>query len=176
VTKRNIRNLAKWTNPIGAPTVFGTGNRHPVTSGATRNVGWTKRKTGPSNSFNTSENGNKGEIDDRSEIMKAGTLIKKRKELGPWQISALLLMLYLGSECGTYLIGGDRGAFLYVTTHFVVMPLISLGAIVVIAILSARTSTPGKRLLLLSSVVIPVAIIAIAATGHPGLSRLFGSF
>ena len=91
---------------------------------------------------------------------------------GGWKGSALLLAVYVILDVGTGLLGGDWGAFLYVTFHFGVMPILSLGVILVTAAVTVRQeATVWKRVAVLASVMIPAAIIGVAASGEPGLSR-----
>lgn len=93
-----------------------------------------------------------------------------------WWRSILLLVVYVLAEWGCYRIGGDTGAFLYVTSHFIVMPLAALCFGVLTIIRVARTGGFKRRALELSSLSIPAAIILIAFSGHPGLSRYFDAF
>jgi len=94
-----------------------------------------------------------------------------------WKGSVLLLLVYVILEVGTGLLGGDWGAFLYVTFHFVVMPILSLGVILVtIAVTLRQEATMWKRVAVLASVIIPAAIIGLAASGEPGLSRFLPPF
>lgn len=102
--------------------------------------------------------------------------LNKMAGLSGWQLSGLLLVLYVTSEWGTYFIGGNHGAYLYVTTHFVVMPLLSVLTIVLTTVRTFHTPTTQNKVLLFSSLVIPCAIILIAITGKPGISIFFGKF
>ena len=98
-------------------------------------------------------------------------------KFGGWPVSILLLILYVASEWGSrYLIGGDSGAFLYVTSHFIVMPLLSIVIIVLTTIRVVRTPGTSQRILVFSSIAIPCAILLIAVSGSPGLSRFFAHF
>jgi len=104
----------------------------------------------------------------------------KSTKAGPpagWPISILLLVLYVCSEWGTrYLIGGDLGAFLYVTSHFIVMPALSIAVIAMSVVRVVRAPGISRKLLVFSSVTIPAAILIVAISGDPGLSRFFGHF
>ena len=99
-------------------------------------------------------------------------MIGHLRGLGGWRGSILLLVVYVIVEVGTGLLGGDWGAFLYVTFHFVVMPTLSLGVILLTTAVTVRQqATVWKRVAVLASVIIPAAIIGLATSGEPGLSR-----
>jgi hypothetical protein len=93
-----------------------------------------------------------------------------------WRGSILLLVMYVLAEWGCHLLGGDTGALLYVTSHFIVMPLAALCVGVLSIIRVARMPGFKRKVLELSSLSIPAAIILIAVSGHPGLSRYLGAF
>jgi hypothetical protein len=90
---------------------------------------------------------------------------------GGWPASLLLAILYVALELGSFLIGGDSAGFLWVTVHFVVMPLLSLLVLLFNLIQTYRTSGVVRKAIVLSSSVVPVAIIFIALTGEPTLAR-----
>jgi hypothetical protein len=73
-------------------------------------------------------------------------------------------------------IGGDAGAFLWVSVHFVLMPFLSLGLIVFIAIRAVRTAGMLKKAAVFSAVIVPCLILWIAITGDLGFARLFPPF
>jgi phosphoglycerol transferase MdoB-like AlkP superfamily enzyme len=86
-------------------------------------------------------------------------------ELGGWYGSLILLFAYLASEVGYGRLGGDWGGFLYVTFHFIIMPLGSICIIILTFIRICRKGTLINRLLTIFSIVIPLTIILIAVTG-----------
>jgi len=90
---------------------------------------------------------------------------------GGWRGSILLLAAYVILEVGSGLLGGDWGALLYVTFHFIVMPILSLGLMLLTVTLTLRQSASvWNRLAALGSLIIPAAIIGLAVSGAPGLS------
>jgi hypothetical protein len=100
-------------------------------------------------------------------------MIRSLSSCGGWRGSALLLAGHLALEAGSRLLGGDWGAFVYVTGHSVVVPILSVGMILVTLGMTLRSE--GKtwaRAATLSSVVVPAALLALAASGEPGLARL----
>ena len=113
-----------------------------------------------------------GQADGRNSMRLEG-----ESKLCGWLGSILLFVCYVATEFGSrYLINGSAGAFAYVTTHFIVMPLISVILISSTIRKALRTFGTGKKALLLASIVVPCAIILIAATGDPGLSRFMDRF
>lgn len=104
-------------------------------------------------------------------------MIGHLRGFGGWRGSVLLLAIYVLLEVGSRLLGGDWGAFLYVTFHFIVMPILALGVtLVTVALALGQEATLWKRLGLLASVIIPAAIIGLAVSGEPGLARLLPPF
>ena len=91
-----------------------------------------------------------------------------------WPASAVLLAFYSVSEWLCWRIGGDSGAFMFVTLHFVMMPLLSVALVVMIVVQTLRAKSWSRKLSLLSSVFVPALIVLIAVRGDPGLVRLFG--
>jgi hypothetical protein len=100
-------------------------------------------------------------------------MIDKIKGFGGWPASLILTFLYFASELGSFAVGGDAGGFLWVTFHFVLMPLLSLGVLCWAVVRTLRTTGAVRKFVVLSSSVIPVAIIFVAITGEPGLARFF---
>ena len=90
----------------------------------------------------------------------------------PWNVSLLLLALYLSLEVTLQWLWTDTAAFIYIAEHFVLMPLLSLGVIVVCAINLGQARSINARLLAVSALIIPILIIWIAITGD---TRLFGA-
>lgn len=83
-----------------------------------------------------------------------------------WRGSFSLLILYFVLEFGTYKIGGDWGAFLYVTFHFILMPLLSMCLLIITLLYVVKASGISKKILIFSSIAIPIYIIIIAFTGN----------
>jgi len=99
------------------------------------------------------------------------------RSLGGWPGSILLLLIYVILEVGSSLVGGDWGAFLYVTFHFIVMPILAVGAILAtLARAVGQQATVWKTIVTLGSVIIPLGIIGLAVSGEPGLTRLLPPF
>jgi hypothetical protein len=96
------------------------------------------------------------------------------KYFGGWSGSLILLIVYLASEVGFSLLGGDWAGFLFVTFHFIVMPIGSILIIILTFIKIYRERTIINRLITFCSVIIPVAIILIAASGSLITIKLFG--
>ena len=87
------------------------------------------------------------------------------KVLGGWYGSLILLCAYIASEVGFGMLGGDWGGFLYVTFHFIIMPLGSICIVILTLIKIYREGTLINKLLTICSVIIPITIILIAVTG-----------
>jgi hypothetical protein len=71
-------------------------------------------------------------------------------------------------------IGGDAGGFLFVTLHFVLMPLLSLALLVLITFRAVRSAGMMKKAAMLSSAIVPCLILWAAITGDLTLIRLLG--
>jgi hypothetical protein len=95
-----------------------------------------------------------------------------KKYFNGWKGAFLLLVLYLFSEIGFVKLGGDTGAFLYVTIHFILMPLLSILLIIFTIRRIYYASGVKKKLLLAGSVIIPAFIVFIAVTGDTTLPKL----
>jgi hypothetical protein len=82
-----------------------------------------------------------------------------------WIGALALAIVYLATEFALFSIGGDWGAFLYVTFHFILGPIMSL-VVLIATLLALRTPNtwPARGLLLLSTVV-PFIILYLAITG-----------
>jgi hypothetical protein len=104
-------------------------------------------------------------------------MIRNLSRCGGWRGSTLLLAAYVALEAGSRVVGGDWGAFVYVTCHFVVMPILSVGMILMTVRMALRSEgTAWARIATFSSVVVPTAIIALAVSGEPGLAHLLPAF
>jgi len=89
-----------------------------------------------------------------------------------WKGAFLLLVLYLLSEIGFVKLGGNTGAFLYVTFHFIIMPLLSICVITLTLRRIYCAATMKEKFVLLGSIVIPALIIFIAVTGDTTLPKM----
>lgn len=90
----------------------------------------------------------------------------------PQLASLTLLIIYISSEKICETIGGDTGAFLYTTNHFILMPILSIILLAFLAILFSRKPlTTGASWLALSATV-PLGILFIAITGNPIMFRI----
>lgn len=86
--------------------------------------------------------------------------------------SALIMMAavsttYILVEKGLAILGGDTGAFLYTTGHFVLMPILSALLIVFQAIHLPRQPNAKDLIWLSISLIVPGTIILIAISGNP---------
>lgn len=94
------------------------------------------------------------------------------KVRGGWSGSLVLLFLYFFAEIGFVKLGGDSGSFLYVTSHFIFMPLISIIVIILTLRRIYLAGTVKQIFLLLLSLVIPSVIIFVAVTGNATLPKM----
>ena len=94
--------------------------------------------------------------------------------LGGWRGAGLLLAMFLLLEIGLPKIGGDSAAFLYVTFHFIVAPLLSICLLVATGLKAYRTKDLTARLLTLSSLIVPGLLLYNAFTGSTWLPELLG--
>lgn len=102
-------------------------------------------------------------------------LITRRNFIG-WPASVLLLLLNVTSEFICVHLGRDAGPFLWVTVHFILMPLLSIALIVLIFIRTFRTPGVYRKLLVFSAASIPCLILLITARADLGFSRYLGNF
>jgi len=86
-----------------------------------------------------------------------------------------LLVAFVISEIFTYKIGGDTGAFAYVTMHFVVMPLCSVYLSVLTIIRIYRCRQAKDMIVLLVSLVIPITIFYFGISGNILIPKLLKS-
>ena len=94
-----------------------------------------------------------------------------------WPASTLLLICNVVAEWFCIrAVGGDAGGFLFVTVHFVLMPVLSLSLLVFTTIRAVRTAGMLKKAAAFSSVIVPCLILWIAITGDLGFARLFLPF
>jgi hypothetical protein len=91
-----------------------------------------------------------------------------------WAASALLLLANIAGEwLSLRTIGGDKGAFLFVTLHFVVVPALSIALIVYATVTALRTTGALRRLSALSAAIVPCVLLLIGITGDEGFLRWF---
>ena len=74
-------------------------------------------------------------------------LNKLKYTFSGWTGALILLIIYLASEFGTVALGGDFGAFMYVTLHFIVNPLLSVLVIVAISMMAVNVQAEDGPLL-----------------------------
>jgi uncharacterized membrane protein YhaH (DUF805 family) len=98
--------------------------------------------------------------------------ITKKSMFSGWTGAIILMVLYFSTEIGFVKVGANLGAFLYVTFHFIIMPLLSIFVIAITLRRIYYAGTMKKKFLLLSSLIIPALIIFIAVTGDTTLPRL----
>lgn len=91
---------------------------------------------------------------------------------GGWTGSFILLMVLLLTEIGSYIIGGDWGAFLFVTFHFILIPLFSMFVLCITGIKVYKMQKQLSRIGTFLSVIIPLSILYIAITGSTLLIKL----
>ena len=104
-------------------------------------------------------------------------MIRVHRCASGWRGSLMLAVMYVSLEVGTHFLGGDWGTFLFVTSHFVLMPFV--GVLLILATILAafrRGNSIRQKMLDLGSLVVPLAVITIAATGHPGVTRWLPPF
>ena len=86
--------------------------------------------------------------------------------------SLVFIFWVLLSEYTSMFIGGDFGAFLYVTIHFIVNPL--LGLSIAIFIIWPSLQQPKQKYLFLLSAIVPIAVTSIGLSGNLWLTDLLG--
>jgi hypothetical protein len=104
-------------------------------------------------------------------LSRTGALSRLRLLAG-WPGAGILAAVYVLVEILAIRgIGGNSGGFLFVTWHFGLAPLLAAAASVLTIVAAASSRSLAKRLLMISSLVVPALIIMSALTGHPGLLR-----
>ncbi len=93
--------------------------------------------------------------------------------LGGWSGSAILLLVLVISEMGSHIIGGDWGAFLYVTFHFILIPIFSVIVVGVTGFKVNKMQQQLPRVVSSLAVIIPLSIIYLTVTGSTWLTELF---
>jgi hypothetical protein len=89
-----------------------------------------------------------------------------------WKGSIILLLVYVASEFGFPKLGGDWSAFLYVTFHFVLLPILSLLVVVVTTVGIIKANGKKERAILFSSLLVPIFIIVVAVTGTTYFAKI----
>ena len=100
--------------------------------------------------------------------------LKSYKYIARWKGALALLVLYVALEFSTLKIGSDWGVFLYVTLHFVIMPLLSICVIVLTIIAAYHVNSISRKLILCSSIMVPGTILFIAFTGSTMMIKILG--
>ncbi len=93
---------------------------------------------------------------------------------GGWSGVSILLAVFLLFEIGLPKAGGDWAAFLYVTCHFIVIPLWSAFILILTALKAYQTKNILVRMLTLSSMIIPGLLLYTTAQGSTWLPTLLG--
>ncbi len=84
---------------------------------------------------------------------------------GGWSGSVILVIALLLPEIGSYIIGGDWGSFLFVTFHFILIPLFSIFVLCITIIKVYKMQKHLSRIVAFLSVIIPLSILYIVITG-----------
>jgi hypothetical protein len=91
-----------------------------------------------------------------------------------WTASALLLLVNIaGDWLFLRAMGGDSGAFLFVTLRFVVVPALCIALIAYATVTAVRATGALRRLSALSAALVPCVLLLIAVTGDDGFLRWF---
>ncbi len=90
---------------------------------------------------------------------------------GGWSGSLILVLFLLISEIGSGIIGGDWGAFIYVTLHFVLIPFFSIAVLLVTIFKVYKLQKQVQKIITVTSVVIPLMILYLTITGSTLLSK-----
>jgi uncharacterized membrane protein len=72
--------------------------------------------------------------------------------------------------------GGNLGPFMWVTLHFIIMPILSAVLLVLISVRVLAEKGTTRKLILFGSVSLPSLIILLALRTDPGTLKLFGPF
>ncbi len=91
-----------------------------------------------------------------------------------WRAAGVLLIGILLVEVGLSKMGGDSAAFLYVTFHFIVVPLWSVCVLIATVLNAFRIKIVSARVLTLSSIIIPIFLLYITCSGNTWLPELLG--
>jgi len=92
--------------------------------------------------------------------------IEKIYFLGGWSGSLILTFLLLLTEIILNIIGGDQGAFMFVTFHFILIPLLSIIVLVITGIKICKIQERTQKIIILTSIIIPISILYISITGN----------
>jgi lipopolysaccharide export LptBFGC system permease protein LptF len=93
-------------------------------------------------------------------------LSKWRCLLGGWRGLFLLVIFILATELFSSRVGGDTGAFLFVTFHFIISPLFCITHILITLINSTYQKSSGHKLIYLIPAFITGGIFYILVTGN----------
>ena len=92
-----------------------------------------------------------------------------------WRGAGMLVGAYAAAELASYTLGRLPGLFLFLAWNVIFGPMIALLVIVMTLRASVlATSSVWRRLIIVSSIAVPVAIILITLTGGRGVARFFG--
>ncbi len=90
---------------------------------------------------------------------------------GGWSGSFILLLVFLITEIGSSIIGGDWGAFLYVTFHFILIPFFGVCVLGITMIKAYKAQKQLPKVVTFLSIVIPLGILYITITGSTWLTN-----
>lgn len=90
---------------------------------------------------------------------------------GGWSGSFILLLILLLTEVGSYIIGGDWGAFLYVTFHFILIPFLSIFVLGITGIKIYKMHKLLSRVITFIAISIPLSILYVTITGSTVLLK-----
>ena len=92
--------------------------------------------------------------------------------LGGWSGSLILAFLLLVTEVSLHFIGGDWGAFLFVTFHFVLLPVMSVIVLLITGFKIYKMQERMQKIMTLMSISIPLGILYISVTGNTFLMEV----
>jgi len=92
--------------------------------------------------------------------------MKRAYILGGWSGSLILLFLLLSTEIILNIIDGDWGAFMFVTFHFVLIPLLSIIVLIITGLKVYKIQDKLQKIIILTSIIIPISILYISITGN----------
>ena len=93
-----------------------------------------------------------------------------------WPASIALFAADCVAEWTCRFMGGNLGPFMWVTLHFIIMPILSAALLVLICVRVFAEKGVKRKLILFGSVSLPSLIILLALRTDPGTLKLFGPF
>lgn len=98
--------------------------------------------------------------------------IEKIFILGGWSGSLILAFLLLVTEIILNIVGGDWGAFMFVTFHFILIPLLSIIVLITTGFKIRKIQGGMGKLITLTSIIIPIGILHLSTTGNTILMEI----